>query len=211
LSIHADCYKKSNLSVLFYVSLLGYNNNFNDRGSFHDRDRDANRGGRRNWNDDNERRGGSFPPRGGFDRSSRSKRWGNSRERDEYDSSEQNDQEYTEQNQESRSENIENNNDEHESNQVNEELPPGTENYEESSMDHPKSSFDSSSSAAEPQEEHHHHQQQQQLEKEPEQHQQQDFNEDVPADNNNSSSVNESAVEESNQGNTTPLCDEAKE
>ncbi|XP_070499881.1 SR-related and CTD-associated factor 8 isoform X2 [Chironomus tepperi] len=179
----------------------GFNNNFNDRGGFHDRDANQ-RGGRRNWNDnDNDRRGGSFPPRGGFDRTNRSKRWGNSRERDEYDSSEQNEQDNTEQHQqESKNENFENN-DEQESSQVNEELPPGTENYEEPSMvedHHPKGSFDNSNSEPQEQEQHQH------------QHQQ-EFNEEVPAENHNSSSVNESAVEENNQGNTTPLCDEAKE
>ncbi|CAH1721085.1 unnamed protein product [Chironomus riparius] len=179
-----------------FASGRGYNNNFNDRGGFHDRDAANQRGGRRTWNDNdnNERRAGSFQPRGGFDRTSRSKRWGNSRERDEYDS-EQNDQEYTEQNQVSKNESYENN-EEKESSQVNEELPPGTENYEEPVVNHPKDSFDSS----EPQEQQYH------------QHEQEEFNNEVPvADNHNSSSVNESAVDENNQGNTTPLCDEAKE
>lgn len=150
------------------------------------------RGGRRNWNreDENDRRGG-FQQRGGnFDRNNRNMRWtGN--QRGAHDDSE------------------EGPNDQNDSNdypeQQDDSLPPGTENYEEPAMNqhHETNDYDDNNQVSE----------------------EQSNAVNDHADDNNSSSVNvvercatpppasdaSAAVVDENPGNTTPLCDEAKE
>ncbi|KAG5679948.1 hypothetical protein PVAND_009483 [Polypedilum vanderplanki] len=192
-------------------NMRGGYNNFNDRQGFHDRDSNQ-RGGRnaggRNWNredDNNDRRGGNFQQRGAnnFDRNNRNnKRWMGNQRQDDFDGENSNDQndsnDATEQN--SRNENFENSNDYDNQNQNNQQqqqqeddaLPPGTENetFNDIDDDYRNNEISNQPSSNE-------------LESG------ETFNNN---NNDNESIVNEtSVVDDVNTGNTTPLCDEAKE